>query len=109
MSKQTLKGIMSEMERRVEENEPVSPVQWVESAMRIFALKGNEDNLLAEMEATMAEAEALAISNGDTSAKAKVVSKTMIDYKKYLILKAYIKRIEEFARLAKHRSRIIEY
>jgi hypothetical protein len=105
----TLQSIMDELEKRVINDEPVSPASWVEAAIRVNVLRGELDNKVAEMEAMMADFEAVRISEGDTSAKAKILAKTAIPYKEYLNLRAYLKRIDEFIRLAKRRSAINEF
>jgi Holliday junction resolvasome RuvABC endonuclease subunit len=103
---QTIETIMEEMERRVRENESISPGSWVEVALRINQLGGDIDNLLANYEAEMIAIEAEYIKSDMPASKAKVLAKSQIDYKEYLIQKALFNRIKEFIMLAKKRSTI---
>lgn len=100
----TASEIMKEMENRVIDNIPITPSSWVESALRVNALKGDMDNQLACYEAEMANREAEIVEQGETSSKAKILKIRVVDYKAYLELKADLKRIDEFIKLAKRRA-----
>jgi hypothetical protein len=102
----TIDAIIDELQRRVAADEPISPASWIESAIRICTLSDTLDNELARLEGAMLEAEIALLKQDMTAAKAKVLSKSAVDYTAYLSLKAKIERINEFIRLAKHRSRI---
>ena len=104
-----LEEIMGEMERRVVANEPISASSWCESALRVNQLLSEKDNQLACYEAELINHEAELLEEDMTSAKAKIIAKTRIDYKKYLELKAELARIGEFIKLAKRRASINEY
>jgi len=103
---QTIESIMEIMEQRVRDNEPISPGSWIEVALRINQLGGDIDNLLANYEAEMNAIEAEYIRNDVPASKAKVLARSQIDYKEYLIQKALFNRIKEFIMLAKKRSTI---
>jgi len=98
--------IMQNLERKVLNNEPISPGYWCESALRVNQLSGDLDNLLAAYEAQMNEIEAEYLKQDVSAAKAKVLAKAEINYKDYLEKKAFKKRIEEWIRLAKKRASI---
>ena len=98
--------IIGEMKDRVEQNIPIHPASWVESATRINVLADTLDNQLAEYEGTMAEKEAEFVQEGEPANKAKILARNYINYTAYLKLKARIKRIDEYIKLAKRRAMI---
>jgi hypothetical protein len=102
----TIDEIIEEMKQRVEQNLPIHPSSWVESAMRINVQADTLDNQLAEYEGIMASYEAELVRDGETASKAKILAKNSIDYVAYLKLKAKIKRIDEQIKLAKRRAMI---
>jgi hypothetical protein len=102
----TIDQIIDEMKRRVDEDIPIHPASWVDSATRINVLADTLDNQLAEYEGTMATAEAEYVKDGEPGVRAKTLAKTHIDYTAYLKLKAKIKRIDEYIKLAKRRAMI---
>lgn len=105
-----IEEIINEMQERVENNQPISPASWCESALRIEILATNLDDELAEMEALMETEEARLMGEGDiSSAKAKTMSKLVVDYVHYLKLRAKIKRINSFIITARRRSQISEF
>ena len=107
--KKTIDSILEDMETRVAENQPVSPVQWLEGAISINALKGNLDDNIADFEANLAIREAEYIEMDNSAVTAKILAKKDVDYEGYLKAKAKEKRITEFLRLAKKRSMINEF
>jgi hypothetical protein len=105
---QTAETIMEEMEKRVRENQSISPSSWIEAAQRTLMLSGDFDNKLANYEAEMLLIEAEYLKQDMSSAKAKTLSKSQIDYKDYLTTKALVARIKEWGMLAKKRAMINE-
>jgi len=106
MEKQTAQSIMELMEQRVRDNISISPASWCECALRVNQLGGDLDNLLANYESEMIAIESEYIKADMAASKAKVLAKSEIDYKDYLIQKALFNRINEFIKLAKKRSTI---
>ena len=109
MNKEKLKAIMEDMTNRVLEDKPISPSSWVESALRINALRGEMDNELIAYEMIINDNIAKLISEGKSGTIAEKLSKTGEVYKKYLELKAELKSIDEYIRLAKRRAVIESY
>jgi len=101
--------LLEEMERRVEENQPVSPAQWVEAGIRINMLVGDMDNQIAEFDAAITKLEAEYIKQDYPQAKAKILARNDIDYGAYLNLKATRDRISQFIMLAKKRAETREF
>ena len=105
----TIEGIISELQKRVENNIPMSPASWCESALRLEVLATNLDDELALLQAQMEAEEARLVGEDCTSAKAKTLAKNVIDYSAYLKLKAKIKRIDSFIITARRRSTISDF
>ncbi len=104
----TAEDIIEEMTERVQNNEPISPASWLESATRVVLLSEDLDNRIVSYESEILEIEAEYLKADMSSAKAKTLSKSEIDYKKYSELKARKERIKEWVMLAKKRSVIQE-
>ena len=100
----TIQEIINTMKERVERDEAISPSSWVETAIRINVMADTMDNKLAEYEGSMAEEEACIVESGESASKAKILARRKIDYTEYLKLKANIKRIDEYIKLAKRRA-----
>ena len=105
---QTIESIMEEMEKRVRDNLAVSPASWVEAALRVNMLGSELDNKLANYEAEMISIEAEYLKTDMSSAKAKTLARSEIDYKDYLETKSRLNRINEWIMLAKKRAVIQE-
>ena len=105
MSK-TIDTILEDMQTRVQENQPVSPAQWVDAGIKLNALKGDLDNQIAEFEGELTGIEAYLIADGEPATKAKVLARGKVDYVGLLKAKAKAKRINEFIMLAKKRATI---
>ena len=105
---QTVETIMEEIERRVRENQAISPASWIEAALRVNLLGAELDNKLANYEAEMIAIEAEYLKTDISSAKAKTLAKGQIDYKDYLETRARFKRVNEWIMLAKKRATIQE-
>jgi|TARA_R100001530_G_scaffold903_1_gene1565 Holliday junction resolvasome RuvABC endonuclease subunit len=100
----TATDIIEEMTNRVKKNEAISPASWIESATRVSLLSEDLDNQIAHHEAQLIEIEAEYLKADMSSAKAKTLAKSEINYKEYLELKARFKRINEWILLAKRRA-----
>jgi len=104
-----IREIINEMSQRVINDEPISPGSWVESALRINALRGELDNELIGYEILISEKVAGLINEGKSASVAEKLSKIGETYKKFLELRAELKRIDEFIRLSKRRASINEF
>lgn len=109
MNKEKLREIMEEMTQRVLDDTPIMPSSWVESALRINALRGELDNELIAYELLIGDKIAELINEGKTGTVAEKLAKTGETYRKYLELRAELRRVDEFVRLAKRRAVIGEY
>jgi len=104
-----LREIMEEMQQRVLDDVPISPGSWVESSLRINALRGELDNELVAYEMIIADDIASKIEEGKSGSIAEKLCKRGETYSKYLKLKAELKRIDEYIRLSKRRASINEF
>ena len=100
----TADQIISIMDKKVLENQPISPANWVEAGLRVNQLSGDLDNTLAAYEAQINDIQAEYIKQDMPAAKAKILARSQVDYKDYLEKKAQKKRIEEWIMLAKKRA-----
>lgn len=100
----TAEKLIEILQKKVADNEPISPAYWIESALRVNQLSSDLDNALAHYEAEMNEIQAVFIEADMPASKAKIMARSKVDYKEYLIKKALKKRIEEWIMLAKKRS-----
>jgi len=105
----TIREILNDMEQRVIDDVPISPSSWVESSLRINALRGTLDNELIAYEMIIAENVAVYIEEGKSATVSEKLAKRGETYKKYLELRAELKRIDEYIRLSKRRAVINEY
>lgn len=85
---------------------PVNPAAWLEAAMKLSALVGNESDLLYEMEQKVANSRVALLEEGKSAAETKMRVEASDEYKAARKQKAKIDRITETIRLAKHRSRL---
>lgn len=106
---QTAESIMSLVENKVSANEPMSPVYYLEAAIRVNALSGDVDNQISYLEAELNHIQAEYIKQDLPANKAMILAKNDIDYKKLLELKALKKRIENFLSTSRKRSQISEF
>ena len=103
-----LLDIINDFKQRVVDNQPISPVQYLEAGARVNILLWDLDNEIVEYESKMADKEAELIEKGEPATKAKILRIRAIAYKDYLLSKALKERGMEFIRIAKKRSEINE-
>ena len=106
---QTVETIIEEMQGRVRNNEPISPASWLEAAQRVNLLRSEIDNKIAHYEAEMNEIKSVYLKQDMSSAKAKILAQSEIDYEDYLKTKSNLDRIVEWVRIAKKRVEINEF
>lgn len=102
----TTESIMAKFAKMAKENVPVDPTVWVNGAMKLNALIGDDHDLLIELNLNVNKKKSLIIEEGKTSAYAKIKVEASEEYGTYLRQKAKIDQITEMIRLAKLRSRL---
>ena len=98
--------IMNELINRVNNNEYISPVEWVDAAAKINMCTDEVDNSIIMLEGAMAEKEVDLIEAGESAAKANILKRKAIDYTDYLKKQAFRDRITRFIQIAKKRSEV---
>jgi len=107
--KVTIDGILGWFKKAIEEKQPISQEQWLDSAAKLVILSEEVDDQLSEMESLMLESERMAIEEGEPAAKARIMKTGVVDFMEYLKLRAKRKRIDEHIRIAKKRERHPDY
>jgi hypothetical protein len=103
---QTATDILAVLEKWAAEKQPIDPGSWVEAAMKLSALMGNESDLLYEMEQKVAGMRVALLEEGKSATDAKMRVEASNEHKEARKQKAKIDRIVETIRLAKLRSRM---
>lgn len=96
---ETLKGY-------VEKKQVLDAHQWVNSALKLTVLIGDEHDKLFDLMQKVAQVKVDHLTEGDTSAAAKSKVEATDLYKEMLKQKAKIEQIEEMVRLAKIQARL---
>lgn len=100
--------IMNSLIEKVNNNEIISPAEWVGKGLRIEVLTESLDDVIAENDGVMMDEEIRLIEEGTAATKAKILRTKVIDYTEYLKLKALRTRIDEFIKLAKKRATLTD-
>lgn len=106
----TVDTILGYLQRAIEEKLPLAPSVWTDAASKLNVLLGDEHDLLCELEQTVAkikleylEADA---KHNVSAAKSRVQASDV--YRQMRKQEMLCRRVEEFIRLAKLRSRLLE-
>jgi oligoribonuclease (3'-5' exoribonuclease) len=105
----TVQTILDYLARAIEEKLTVAPTVWIDAASKLNVLLGNEHDRLCEMEQRVAELK-LKYLEADpkhvvSAAKSRIQATD--PYKELHKQELLCKRVEEFIRLAKLRSRLL--
>ncbi len=104
---QTIDDILKVLQEWAENKVPVDPGAYLEAAMKIMSLVGNETDRLFELEQQIAEFKSgLMETENMTAAKAKIKAEASPIFTEARKLKAKIDRVYEMVRLAKVRARM---
>ena len=103
---QTATDILDVLEKWAEEKMPVDPGAYLDAALKLAALMGNEADKLYLMEQNVAKTRVEYLQGGMTSAAAKVHIEASDEYRACRTQKSLLNRIEETIRLSKARSRL---
>ena len=108
MSGNLIDNFIARMEKDVEDGVPLPPETWLERALKLNVLLGKENIKLFSLESELAKQRAKLLAQGDMPvSKANVIIEAEDKYREYQILKAKIKQVEEFIRIAKNYSKAI--
>lgn len=99
----TIDSILQDMDRKIKENIPILPGEWLDHAAHLNVLLLELDDSLVRAEAHMAHSMANQIKEGATASAAKIAVQGAPEYESYLLLKARKERVVEFIRISKKR------
>ena len=105
-TKRTTKGIIAVLKEIVENREKLNPEAWVDGALALNLLVGDEHEKMVELQQKVAQMELEALQNSNSVAAAKLKVKSTDEYKEMRRQELLIKQVEEYIRIAKLQARI---
>lgn len=100
----TTQTIIETMKVWVENKQVIPPSKWIDAALKLNVLMGDDIDQLCELESEVARAKVMEIENGAKISEANVRTQAGDLYKQYRKKQAYVKGIEEFIRIAKKQA-----
>jgi hypothetical protein len=104
MDTRTCNSIIDYFNNAVREKEMIGPHRWMEAALFLNSLIGEEHDKYFEAEQQCARFKAALISDGDSVASATAKLEAEDIYRTMRRQKAFISQVEEFVRLAKKQA-----
>ena len=104
----TTESILHYLQEKVEQKEQLPPSTWIDAAMKLAALIGNENDKLFDLQQKIAQARVELIDSGKSVSMAKVVVEATDIHKEAQKQKARIEQIWEVIRIAKLRARLTD-
>lgn len=102
----TTELILTTLKEWIETKTPIAPHLYVDAALKLNLLKGDEVENLYNLQQKVALRKVALIENGDSVAMAKAKTDASDEYKDYKKQEAKIEMIEEAIRLAKVYARM---
>jgi hypothetical protein len=102
----TIDTILDFLKQCVESKVPVSPSLWVDAALKMQVLLGDEHDKFINLKHEIAVFKEKCMAEGATAAHAKVQAESLETYSHMLKQEARIGRIEEMSRIAKLQARL---
>lgn len=102
----TCDTIINYLQSKIENKEPIDPSTWLDGAMKLSILVGDEQDLLYDLQQQVAQEKVRHILEGSSVAKAKVMSEATEVYKQAKKQEAKIETIFENIRLSKVHAKI---
>jgi len=106
MQIRTCNTIVSNFMKRVSNQEPISPDEWMKGAMFMNVLIGDEKSKLFTLEQEYNKIILNQISQGDSNAVAEKKGKGSVEWLAYKNQEAFVKQVEQFILLAKKHASI---
>ena len=103
----TIDSIIEYLKESVEKRVPIAPTTWLNAAQKLNVLLGNENDRLAELFQATRKIMIASIEEGKSVSEAKARMEITDFYKEYNKQKAKIEQVQEFIRLAKAQSRVL--
>ena len=105
--KVTTDTILEQLKEWVENKMPISPHLWLDAAIKLNVLKGDESAKLFDLQQSIAQMKMRAMEEaGATAAKAKIYAEATDKYKAMKVQEAKIVMIEESIKLSKYHARM---
>jgi hypothetical protein len=102
----TMDTILDFLQKCVKSKVPVSPSLWVDAALKMQVLLGDEQDKFINLKHEVAVFKEKCMAEGATAAHAKVQAESLDIYKNMMKQEARIGRIEEMGRIAKLQARL---
>ena len=102
----TTEKIMDYFTEKVSQKEPIAPYLWLEGALKLSVLIGEDQNKLFNLNQKVAQGKETRIRNGENVSRARSFVETTDEYVEACKLKAKIERAWEFIKCAKLYSRL---
>lgn len=102
----TCKTIIDRFIQRVSEKEPIAPDDWMQGAMYLNVLIGEEKSKLFSLEQAYNKVSLEHIEKGDSNAVAEKKAKGSQEWLDYKNQEAFTKQVEQFILLAKKHATI---
>lgn len=102
----TVDSILEALGRMAERKEPIDPHTWLQGCSKLVALMGGEQELLYELESTVAKKKVEFMNSGDNGTVAKAKAEAMDEYMFARKMKAKIERCYEIIRVSKLMARL---
>lgn len=104
----TVDTVLNRLEAQVVENAILPPTTWIDAALALTALLGNEHDLLYRAQQVLAQKKATIVAGGATVAKANLLIQGSDEWVAMKNQEAKIGRVEEMVRCAKIRARLAD-
>ena len=101
-----LESLLEELKKRIEAKEPISPLDWLDTADRLNILRSDYDDKLWQLGEDLFKLKAICFEQKKTGAHAEAIMKSTELYKSWGQLKSKLSRIDETIRLSKVRARL---
>lgn len=98
--------IINWLTEQVVNKQPVSPSVWVESAVKLNMLIGDEQAKLFQLGQNVANMKKLLLESNESVSRAKTLVEASDEYRQYCTQKAKIERAIELIRLSKVMARM---
>ena len=101
-----LETLLSEIKSKIENKEPISPMEYLDLADKLNILRSDYDDKLWQLGEDLFKFKAMYLEQGKTVGYAETLMKSSEAYKNFMQLKAKLSRIDETIRLSKIRAKL---
>ena len=108
MSERTIDTILARIEQHVVEKAVLPPGDWIDAALAMTALLGDEHGKLFLLQQALAKKKAESVEAGKSVASARLIVQSSDEWVVMKIQEAKIGRVEEMIRCAKIRARMAD-